>query len=204
MAFLHGDQISSYFSAFFTILVWSSGNICHSMASQPDYSLIHRSLVVNLDSVDLRIVAALQQDARLAITDLSRRVNLSPTPCTLRMRRLEKDKVILGYHARVAPGELEAALLVFVTVKLRATDESTLAAFNAAVKPVQQILECHMTGGGFDYLLKIRVRDMNEYREILGGIIGQLPMVEGTHSYFVMEEVKETSILPVPNRERRT
>ena len=59
-----------------------------------------------------------------------------------------------------------------------------------------------MTGGGFDYLLKIRVRDMAEYREILGGVIGQLPMVEGTNSYFVMEEVKETSMLPIPVRGR--
>lgn len=153
--------------------------------------------MVELDSVDLNIIEQLQRDARLSITEMSRLVNLSPTPCTLRMRRLEREKVILGYHARVSPAALQSALLVFVTVKLRATDEATLASFNAAVKPVRQILECHMTGGGFDYLLKIRVRDMGEYREILGGVIGQLPMVEGTHSYFVMEEVKETSMLPV-------
>jgi Lrp/AsnC family transcriptional regulator, leucine-responsive regulatory protein len=156
--------------------------------------------MVELDSVDVSIIAQLQNEARLSVTELSQRVNLSATPCTLRMRRLEREKVLLGYHARVAPAALGAALLVFVTVKLKATDEATLATFNAAVKPVQQILECHMTGGGFDYLLKIRVRDMAEYREILGGIIGQLPMVEGTHSYFVMEEVKETNLLAVPRK----
>ncbi|MFO1033147.1 MAG: Lrp/AsnC ligand binding domain-containing protein [Hyphomicrobiales bacterium] len=156
--------------------------------------------MVELDSIDLNIIGHLQKEARLSVTDLSQRVNLSATPCTLRMRRLEREKVILGDHARVAPAALGAALLVFVTVKLRATDEATLAAFNAAVKPVQQILECHMTGGGFDYLLKIRVRDMGEYREILGGVIGQLPMVEGTHSYFVMEEVKETALLSVSGK----
>lgn len=154
--------------------------------------------MAELDSIDLNIIAQLQQDARLSITDMSRRVNLSATPCTLRMKRLERENVILGYHAHVSPAALQAALLVFVTVKLKATDEATLAAFNMAVKPVKQILECHMTGGGFDYLLKIRVRDMAEYREILGGVIGQLPMVEGTHSYFVMEEVKETTMLPIP------
>lgn len=158
--------------------------------------------MAELDSLDLNILGQLQQDARLSVTDMSRRVNLSATPCTLRMRRLERDKIILGYHARISPAALQAALLVFVTVKLKATDEATLATFNAAVKPVKQILECHMTGGGFDYLLKIRVRDMAEYREILGGVIGQLPMVEGTHSYFVMEEVKETSMLPIPSRGR--
>lgn len=158
--------------------------------------------MAELDSIDLNIIAQLQQDARLSVTDMSRRVNLSATPCTLRMKRLEREKVILGYHARVSPAALQAALLVFVTVKLKATDEATLAAFNVAVKPVKQILECHMTGGGFDYLLKIRVRDMGEYREILGGVIGQLPMVEGTHSYFVMEEVKETAMLPIPAGDR--
>ncbi len=151
-----------------------------------------------LDTTDLVILDQLQHDARLTVTEMSKRVNLSPTPCTLRMRRLETDGIILGYHARISPAALNAALLVFVTVKLRATDEATLANFNAAVKPVRQILECHMTGGGFDYLLKIRVKDMGEYREILGGIIGQLPMVEGTHSYFVMEEVKETNLLAIP------
>lgn len=161
--------------------------------------------MVELDDIDLSIIDQLQKDARQSVTDLSRRVNLSATPCTQRMRRLERDNIIQAYHARVSPAALGAALLVFVTVKLRATDEATLAAFNASVKPVRQILECHMTGGGFDYLLKIRVRDMAEYREVLGGVIGQLPMVEGTNSYFVMEEVKETAMLPVRYaKERRS
>jgi Lrp/AsnC family transcriptional regulator, leucine-responsive regulatory protein len=160
-------------------------------------------MLVNIDDIDLAILDQLQRDARLPVTEMSKRINLSPTPCTMRMRRLEADRVILGYHARLSPAALEAALLVFVTVKLRSTDEATLASFNAAVKPVRQILECHMTGGGFDYLLKIRVKDMAEYREILGGVIGQLPMVEGTHSYFVMEEVKETTLLTLPRRQER-
>jgi Lrp/AsnC family transcriptional regulator, leucine-responsive regulatory protein len=152
----------------------------------------------NLDFIDLKLLDALQRDGRVAVTELSKQVNLSPTPCTLRMRKLEQDGVIQGYHARLAPKALNMSLLVFVTVKLRATDEATLRAFNAAVKPVNQILECHMTGGGFDYLLKLRVKDMVEYRQILGGVLGELPMVEGTHSYFVMEEVKESTLLPLP------
>ena len=150
---------------------------------------------MNLDSVDLAILSPLQDNARLAVVDLARLVNLSPTPCTLRLRRLEKDGIISGYHARLNPRALGHALMVFVTVSLKSTDEATLKAFNSAVRPVKQILECHMVGGGFDYLLKIRVRDMGEYRAILGGVLGALPMVESTHSYFVMEEVKEEPIL---------
>lgn len=154
--------------------------------------------MVDIDSLDLNILEHLQVDGRVAITELSKRVNLSPTPCTLRMKKLEHARIIQGYHARLSPKALDQALLVFVTVKLKSTDEATLRSFNLAIKPVRQILECHMTGGGFDYLLKIRVRDMVEYRQILGGVIGELTMVEGTHSYFVMEEVKETNLLPIP------
>jgi Lrp/AsnC family transcriptional regulator, leucine-responsive regulatory protein len=154
--------------------------------------------MADIDSFDLAILEQLQSDGRVAITELSKRVNLSPTPCTLRMRKLEHAGIIQGYHARLSPKAMDQALLVFVTVKLKSTDEATLRAFNVAIKPVRQILECHMTGGGFDYLLKIRVRDMVEYRQILGGFIGALTMVESTHSYFVMEEVKETTLLPIP------
>jgi Lrp/AsnC family transcriptional regulator, leucine-responsive regulatory protein len=160
--------------------------------------------MVDLDFIDLKLLDVLQQDGRMSVTDLSKRVNLSPTPCTLRMRKLEDAGVIAGYHARISPQSVGISLLVFVTVKLRGTDEATLRAFNAAVKPVKQILECHMTGGGFDYLLKLRVKDMVEYRQILGGVIGELPMVEGTHSYFVMEEVKETTVVPIPKHKDRS
>jgi len=155
-----------------------------------------------LDKVDLHLLDLLQSDARLSVVELSKRVNLSPTPCTMRMKRLEQAGVIQGYHARVLPAALGQALMVFVTVKLQSTGEPTLKKFNEAVKPVKQILECHMVGGGFDYLLKIRVRDMDEYREILGGVIGTLPMVESTHSYFVMEEVKESTHLPILKAEK--
>ena len=153
--------------------------------------------MVDLDSTDFSILHHLQSDARLSIVELAKRVNLSATPCTQRIKRLENDGVIIGYHAKLNPKALNQALMVFVSVKLRGTDEASLEKFNAAVKPIKQILECHMVGGGFDYLLKIRVRDMAEYREILGGAIGALPMVEGTHSYFVMQEVKESPALPI-------
>jgi Lrp/AsnC family transcriptional regulator, leucine-responsive regulatory protein len=157
----------------------------------------NNTLLEKLDNTDLQILDLLQRDGRMPVVELSKRVNLSPTPCTLRIRKLEEDGVITGYHAKLNPIALGQTLMVFVTVKLRSTDEATLEKFNAAVKPIKPILECHMVGGGFDYLLKIRVRDMGEYREILGGVIGTLPMVEGTHSYFVMEDVKDSNVLPI-------
>ena len=92
----------------------------------------------NLDSIDLHLLATLQNEGRIPVVDLARKVNLSATPCTLRMRRLEQEGVILGYHARINPGALNQALMVFVTVNLKATDEASLKAFNAAVKPTDQ------------------------------------------------------------------
>jgi Lrp/AsnC family transcriptional regulator, leucine-responsive regulatory protein len=156
-----------------------------------------------MDQFDLRLLKEVQRDGRQSVVSLAKTVGLSPTPCNLRLRKLEHDGVIMGYHARLNPRAVDRGLLVFVSVQLKATDEATLARFNAAVKPVRQILECHMTGGGFDYLLKLRVRDMAEFREILGSTIGTLPMIEATHSYFVMEEVKETSLLQIPGREEK-
>lgn len=155
------------------------------------------------DAVDYAILAVLQAEGRIPIVELSKRVHLSATPCTLRIRALEQDGLICGYHAVLDAKALGRALLVFVQVKLKATDEATLAAFKAAITPVEQVLECHMVGGGFDFLLKLRVADMQEYRDILGGMIGALPMVENTHSYFVMEEVKETHMLPLPKPQKR-
>lgn len=152
---------------------------------------------VNLDSTDLALLAALQENARLPVVELAKRVNLSATPTALRLKRLEQEGIIAGYHARLDPRGLNNALLVFVTVQLKSTDEKSLAAFNRAIRPVPQVMECHMVGGGFDYLLKLRVGDMQEYRNLLGGVIGALPMVESTHSYFVMEEVKESHLLPL-------
>ncbi len=156
-----------------------------------------------LDSTDIAILDILQREGRLPVVELARKVNLSATPCTLRLRRLEQEGVITGYRALIAPVALGLALVVFVEVKLKSSDEASLEAFNRAIRPVPEVLECHMVGGGFDYLIKARVRDMTHYRALLGGVIGGLPMVENTRSYFVMEEVKDGAPLPIPRDHRR-
>jgi Lrp/AsnC family leucine-responsive transcriptional regulator len=152
----------------------------------------------DLDFIDLQILDTLQSDARLSVVDLTRKVKLSTTPCTLGMRKLEQDGAIFGYHAHFNPSALNQALTLFVSVSLKATDEASLKAFNAAVKPGKQILECHMLGGRFACLLKIRLSDRPEYREILGSIFGALPVIKNTHSYFVMDEDKPKLNLPIP------
>lgn len=150
-----------------------------------------------MDSIDIAILRQLQADSRIPMVELAKRVNLSATPCVKRVKRLEAEGVIRGYHARLDPKALDRSLLVFVQVSLNNTDERTLEAFNQAMRDIPDVLECHMLGGGFDYLVKLRTRDMQAYRHFLGHVLGALETVETTHTYFVMEEVKESSFLPV-------
>ena len=153
---------------------------------------------LHLDATDYRILRELQNDGRISNLELSRRVNLSPTPCLTRVRRLESDGVITGYAALVSPEKLGASLLVFVEVVLDRTTEDVFERFAQAVHKMPQVMECHMVSGGFDYLIKARVRDMTDYRDFLGGSLVDLPSVRETHTYVVMEEVKSTTAIPVP------
>lgn len=150
-----------------------------------------------LDMHDLKILDVLQRDGRISVSDLARQINLSSTPCAQRLRKLEMRGYISGYKAIVEPGAIGLDLLVFIQVTLKETDETTLRSFNSAIGRVENVLECHMVGGDFDYLLKARISGMSDYRKLLGGEIGSLPMVQGTHSYFVMEEVKDGTPLPL-------
>ena len=152
---------------------------------------------ISLDHHDREILRILQDNGRIAIVDLARKINLSATPCTQRLKRLERAGIISGYHARLSPQALGQNLLVFVEVSLEATDEETLERFNRAVARVPQIFECHMLGGGFDYLLKVRVAGMQSYRDLHARTISVLPRIKNTHSYFVMEQVKESNFIAV-------
>lgn len=145
---------------------------------------------MNLDSYDLAILRTLQDNGRLSVVDLAQTINLSATPCAARLKKLENAGVIAGYQARLDPELLGAGLMVFIQVNLTSTTHDALAAFNQAVQDVPQVLECHMVGGGCDYLLKIRVADMTAFRELLSRRIATLPGIQSTSSYFVMEEVK--------------
>ena len=153
----------------------------------------------DLDRTDRSILRILQQEGRISFTELGERVNLSTTPCTERVRRLERDGVILGYHARLNPQLLRAGLLVFVELSLDYKSGDTFEEFRRAVLKLPQVLECHLVSGEFDYLIKARISEMASYRKLLGDILLKLPHVRESKSYIVMEEVKETLELPVPD-----
>ncbi len=147
-----------------------------------------------LDGYDRNILAQLQKNARITITDLASLVGLTKTPCQLRMKRLEEKGYILGYGALVDHERLGAGHIAFVQVTLNDTRSPALDAFNDAVRKVPEVEQCHMIAAGFDYLLKIRTADMATYRHVLGEQISSLPHVMSSSTFVVMESVKDFAV----------
>ena len=150
---------------------------------------------MTLDRIDLKILSCLQEDGRTSNLKLAETVTLSPTAVLARVQRLSKEGYIVGYEARLNPLKLGAGMMVFVEVLLDRTTPHVFEAFRAAVQVRAEIMESHMVAGGFDYLLKTRMADMNAYREFAGSVLWQLPGVRETRTYAVMEEVKNTTHL---------
>ena len=151
----------------------------------------------DLDRTDLKILRCLQDDGRISNLKLAQEVALSPTAVLARVQRLSKEGFILGYEARLNPLKLGAGMMVFVEVLLDRTTPNVFEAFKAAVQVRAEIMECHMVAGGFDYLLKTRMADMAAYRAFAGTVLWQLPGVRETRTYAVMEEIKNTTRLPL-------
>ncbi|AHB06646.1 MULTISPECIES: Lrp/AsnC ligand binding domain-containing protein [Pandoraea] len=158
---------------------------------------VQQQSVRTLDRLDRRILTLLQQDGRMSMKDLSEQVGLSITPCIERVKRMERDGVIMGYFARVNPAALGAALLVFVEITLDHKSGNMFDQFRREVLRIPEVMECHLISGDFDYLIKARIREMSEYRKLLGDILLQLPGAVQSKSYVVMEEIKETLTIAV-------
>jgi Lrp/AsnC family leucine-responsive transcriptional regulator len=124
-----------------------------------------------LDRTDKRILDILQRNGRISVTDLAEQVGLSATPCAERIRRMERDGVITGYYARVDPAALGLSLLVFVEIKLSAKSGDVFDKVKKQLQYVPEVLECHLVSGDFDYLVKARIREMSEYRSLLGDLL---------------------------------
>jgi Lrp/AsnC family leucine-responsive transcriptional regulator len=150
-----------------------------------------------LDRTDRRILECLQADGRISNVQLARKVNLTATPCIERVKRLERQGYIRGYTALLDPELVDASLLVFVEIDLSHNSPDAFRQFRDEARKLPEIMDCHLVSGNFDYLIKARVSDMKAYRELLGDKILSLPGVNGSRSYVVMEEVKETLSLPM-------
>jgi Lrp/AsnC family leucine-responsive transcriptional regulator len=151
-----------------------------------------------LGRIDRNILRALQRNGRLSIAALAREVGLTTTPCKERVRRLEREGAIRGYHARLDPTWLNAALVVFVQIRLNRTSQDIFEEFTRSASALPEVQECYLVSGNFDYLIKARVADMDAYRKFLGETLLTLPGVQESTSYVAMEQVKETLELPVP------
>jgi Lrp/AsnC family leucine-responsive transcriptional regulator len=150
-----------------------------------------------LDDIDRRLLRLLQGEGRISNQELAERCALSPSACSDRVRRLREAGFIQSFSAVLDPNKVDRALLIFVEVILDRTTGEVFDAFAAAARRAPDVLECHMVAGGFDYLIKARVRDMAAYRAFLGEVLVQMPGVRETRTYAVLEEVKSTSQLPV-------
>lgn len=150
-----------------------------------------------LDRIDLSILRILQRQGRISNVDLSREVNLSPAPCLARVRKLEEEGFISHYRAELDPQRLGLGLLAFVELTLYRTTSDVFERFSETVRTIPEIEECHMVAGGFDYLIKIRCRDMEDYRRLLGEKIAAIKDIAQTHTYVVMEQVKHSTRLNI-------
>jgi Lrp/AsnC family leucine-responsive transcriptional regulator len=162
-----------------------------------------RQGTLRFDATDEQLLARLQAEGRASIAQLAREVHLSVTPCLERVRRLEASGLIRGYHAELDPQRLGQQLLAYVEVSLDRTTPDVFDHFRSAMLALEIVQECHMVAGGFDYLLKVRVRDMQEFRQVLGDEIAAIRGVQQTHTYFVMEEVKSTRALRIERAARQ-
>ncbi|AWF80375.1 Lrp/AsnC ligand binding domain-containing protein [Microbulbifer sp. JMSA004] len=150
-----------------------------------------------LSTIDRNILRVLQKNGRTSYAELARQVGLTATPCVERVKRLENDNVIQGYTALINPEYLDAALVVFVQIRLNRSAQDAFEEFRNAVAALPEVQECYLVSGNFDYLIKARVADMSAYRKFYGETLLTLPEVQECTSYVVMEEVKETLEVPV-------
>ncbi|SPL70477.1 Lrp/AsnC ligand binding domain-containing protein [Acinetobacter stercoris] len=148
---------------------------------------------LTLDRTDIRILEILQNDGRISNIKLAEAVNLSATAALARVQKLTSEGFIMGYEAKLDPNLLNSSFVVFVEVLLDKTTPNALDEFSEAVLDYPEISACHMISGGFDFLVKIRCANMEEFRRISGQILWRLPSVKETRSYPVMEVIKDSS-----------
>lgn len=144
-----------------------------------------------IDAINKRILSELVANARIPITELARAVGLSKTPVAARIRQMEDLGLITGYRAILSPLKLGLTHVTYMEMRLTDTRQRALEQFNDAVRQIEEVEECYMIAGGFDYLLKVRARDMSHFRRVMAEKISTLPHVHSTSSYVAMEAVVE-------------
>ncbi len=151
--------------------------------------------IQQLDRTDRKILEVLQKNARIANVALARRVNLTPTPCLERVKRLEKDGFITDYVALLDPIKANAALCAYLEIQLSETTTEALQRFNQHMLALDEVMECQLVAGGFDYIIKIRVADMQHYQRFLGEKLSNIQGISQSHTYVVIEDIKSITAI---------
>jgi Lrp/AsnC family transcriptional regulator of ectoine degradation len=152
---------------------------------------------VKLDRTDLKILDAVQRDGRITKVALAEKVGLSPTPCWLRLRKLEQAGVIVGYHARLALRTVVPVTTVMMEVTLSNHRQSNFDRFERAIREIPQVIACWSVGGGVDYLLKVVTQSVDAYQRLVDSLLAREIGIDRYFSYIVTKTVKEETVLPV-------
>lgn len=153
---------------------------------------------MELDRYDRKLLTLLQQDGRISNQDLAERIGLSPSPCLRRVRALEESGLISGYHAQLDAKKLGLSLMALIHISMDRHTPERFANFETQVSALPEVLECLLiTGQDADYQLKVIVRDMDAYQELLLERITRIEGVTGVHSSFVLRRIVDKTALPV-------
>ena len=150
-----------------------------------------------IDDIDKMIITQLIADGRASVESVSEKIGLSPTPTRRRIRRLEEEQVIRGYTATIDPAKCGLDLALYVFVKLQSRDRATIAAFEARLNELPEILRCDLITGTHDYVLSVRLSGMRDYNDYLRNVLAELPGVFGIETSVVIGQVKDTPHLPL-------
>jgi Lrp/AsnC family transcriptional regulator of ectoine degradation len=150
-----------------------------------------------LDQIDLKILDAVQRDGRITKLALADKVGLSPTPCWMRLRKLEKAGIVAGYHAKVAMRAVAPVATVLMEVTLASHRQADFDRFERVIRDVPEIVACWSVGGGVDYLLKVMARDIDAYQRLVDVLLEREIGIDRYFTYIVTKTVKEEVALPV-------
>jgi len=149
-----------------------------------------------LDTIDRKIMRLLQEDAKLNVKDIAIRLNLTKTPIYERIKRLEREGIIDKYVAIVNRKKLAPSILVFISGKLEVSKFEQTEEFYAGIMELPEVLDCYLMSGEYDFLLKVMVKDLDDYHEFYSKKLSQVPRVSYVSSSFVLNEAKRSTVLP--------
>ncbi|RIK83818.1 MAG: AsnC family transcriptional regulator [Hyphomicrobiales bacterium] len=151
----------------------------------------------SLDAIDVRIIAAIQNDGRISINDLAEKVGLSPSPCARRLRILEEKGVIKGYAAMIDQTKVGLPVSAFASIKLERQREEDLDRFARAVAGWPEVVDCYLMTGQRDYLMRIVVKDLQAYETFIKSKLTRLEGIASIETSFALDQVKRAEVLPI-------